>query len=131
MGYYHHWEDFPLREISYLKGRPESSKLLVRIMSGSRIMVTQINAKKGAFVPLHHHEAEQVILVFKGRIRGITGRDSSELLGPGGIWVVPANMPHSVEYVEDTEAMEMVSPIRLDNFVGYTIAHTFFDREDQ
>ena len=131
MGYYHHWEDFPLSEISYLKGRPESSKLLVRIMSGSRIMVTQINAKKGAFVPLHHHEAEQIILVFKGRIRGITGKDSSELLGPGGIWVVPANMPHSVEYVEDTEAMEMVSPIRLDNFVGYTIAHTFFDREDQ
>jgi quercetin dioxygenase-like cupin family protein len=131
MGYYHHWEDFPLREISYLKGRPESSKLLVRIMSGSRIMVTQIHAQKGAFVPLHHHEAEQIIVVFKGRIRGITGRDSSELLGPGGIWVVPAHMPHSVEYVEDTEAMEMVSPIRLDNFVGYTIAHTFFDQVDQ
>jgi len=130
MGYYHHWEDFPLREISYLKGRPESSKLLVRIMSGSRIMVTQINARKGASVPLHHHEAEQIILVFKGRIRGITGKDSSELLGPGGIWVVPANMPHSVQYVEDTEAIEMVSPIRLDNFVGYTISHTFFDEKE-
>jgi len=127
MGYYHHWEDFPLREIGYLKGRPESSKLLVRIMSASRIMVTQINARKGAFVPLHHHEAEQIILVFKGKIRALTGKDSSEFLGPGGIWVVPANMPHSVEYVEDTEAIEMVSPIRLDNFVGYTISHTFFD----
>jgi quercetin dioxygenase-like cupin family protein len=130
MGFYHHWEEFPLREISYLKGRPESSKLLVRIMSGSRIMVTQINARKGAFVPLHHHEAEQIILVFKGLIRGITGKDSSELLGPGGIWVVPANMPHSVQYVEDTEAIEMVSPIRLDNFVGYTISHTFFDEKE-
>jgi len=129
MEYYHHWEDFSLREISYLKGRPESSKLLVRIMSSSRMMVTQINAKKGAFVPLHHHEAEQIILVFKGQIRGITGKVSSALLGPGGIWVVPANMPHSVEYVEDTDAIEIVSPIRLDNFVGYTIPHTFFDKE--
>ena len=61
MGYYHHWDDFPLKEVSYLKGKPQSSKLLVRIMSSSRIMVTQINAKKGAFVPLHHHEAEQII----------------------------------------------------------------------
>jgi quercetin dioxygenase-like cupin family protein len=131
MGYYHTWEEFPLREISYLKGRPESSKLLVRIMSSSRIMVTQIHAKKGAFVPLHHHEAEQIILIFKGRVRAMTGSDSSELLGPGGIWVVPANMPHSIEYVEDTEAIEMVSPIRLDNFVGYTISHTFFDQEGE
>ena len=88
MGYYHHWEEFPLREVSYLKGRPESSKLLVRIMSSARMMVTQINAKKGGFVPLHHHEAEQIILVLKGQMRGITGKDS-QLLGPGGIWVVP------------------------------------------
>lgn len=130
MGYYHHWEEFPLREVSYLKGRPESSKLLVRIMSSSRMMVTQINARKGAFVPLHHHEAEQIILVLKGQMRGITGKDSSQLLGPGGIWVVPADMPHSVEYVEDTDAIEVVSPIRLDNFVGYTISHTFFDKKD-
>ena len=127
MGYYHQWEDFPEREISYLKGRPESSKLLVRIMSSERMMVTHINAKKGAFVPLHHHEAEQILLVLKGKIKAIMGKDSSQILGPGAIWVVPSNHPHGVEYVEDTEGIEVVSPPRLDNFVGYTISHTFFD----
>lgn len=127
MGYYYEWEDFPLREISYLKGRPEASKLLVRIMSSARMMVTQINAKKGAFVPLHHHEAEQIILVLKGQIRGTTGKEAPQMIGPGGIWVVPSNTPHRVEYVEDTEAIEVVSPPRMDNFVGYTLSHTFFD----
>ncbi len=127
MGYYHEWEDFPEREISYLRGRSESSKLLVRIMNSEKIMVTNIKARKGAFVPLHHHEAEQIILVFKGKIRAITGKDSSKNLGPGGIWVVPSNHPHRVEYIEDTEAVEVVSPPRLDNFIGYTIPHTFFD----
>jgi quercetin dioxygenase-like cupin family protein len=129
MGYYHQWEDFPEREISYLKGRPESSKLLVRIMSSERMMVTNINAKKGAFVPLHHHEAEQIILVLKGRIEAIMGKgkEFSRILEPGGIWVVPSNYPHSVSYLEDTEGIEVVSPPRLDNFVGYTISHTFFD----
>jgi len=127
MGYYHQWEDFPEREISYLKGRPESSKLLVRIMSSEKMMVTNIKAKKGAFVPLHHHEAEQIILVLTGKIMAIAGKGSSRILGPGSIWVVPSNDPHSVKYVEDTEAIEVVSPPRLDNFVGYTIPHTFFD----
>ena len=127
MGYYHQWEDFPEREISYLRGRPESSKLLARIMSSERMMVTNINAQKGAFVPLHHHEAEQIILVLKGKIKAIMGKNSSQILGAGGIWVVPSNTPHSVEYVENTEAIEVVSPPRLDNFVGYTISHTFFD----
>lgn len=127
MGYYYQWEDFPLREVSYLKGRPEASKLLVRIMSSARMMVTQINAKKGALVPLHHHEAEQIILVLKGQIRGTTGKEAPQVIGPGGIWVVPSNMPHRVEYVEDTEAIEVVSPPRMDNFVGYTLSHTFFD----
>ena len=127
MGYYHQWEDFPEREIGYLKGRPESSKLLVRIMSSERMMVTSIKAKKGAFVPLHHHEAEQIILVLKGKIRALMGKDSSQILGPGGIWVVPSDTPHGVEYIENTEAIEVVSPPRLDNFVGYTISRTFFD----
>jgi quercetin dioxygenase-like cupin family protein len=127
MGYFHQWADFPLREIGYLQGRPDSAKLMVRIMSSSRMMATQINAKKGAFVPLHHHEAEQIMFVIKGQMLAMIGKDSSQVLGPGGIWVVPANTPHGVEYVEDTEAVEVVSPIRLDNFVGYTIPHTFFD----
>jgi quercetin dioxygenase-like cupin family protein len=129
MGYFHQWDDFPEREISYLKGRPESSKLLVRIMSSERMMVTHLNAKKGAFVPLHHHEAEQIIFVLKGKIEAIMGKgkESSQILGPGGIWVVPSNCPHSVKYIEDTEGMEVVSPPRLDNFVGYTASHTFFD----
>ena len=127
MGYYHQWEDFPEREIGYLKGRPESSKLLVRIMSSERMMVTSIKAKKGAFVPLHHHEAEQIILVLKGKIKAFIGKDSSQILGPGGIWIVPSNTPHRVEYIENTEAIEVVSPPRLDNFVGYTISRTFFD----
>jgi len=130
MGYYYRWEDFPEREISYLKGLPESSKLRVRIMSGEKIMITQVNAKKGAYVPRHHHEAEQIFLVFKGQIRVTTGKESPRVIGPGDIWVVPSNCVHSVDYIEDTEALEVVSPIRLDNFVGYTISHTFFETKD-
>jgi len=130
MGYYHRWEDFPEKEVSYLKGRPESSKLLVRIMSGEKIMVTKINAKEGAGVPPHYHEAEQIFMVFKGKMRVTTGKGDPKILDVGDIWVVPSNCLHSVCYIEDTEALEIVSPIRLDNFIGYTISHTFFETVD-
>ncbi|MEM3382367.1 MAG: cupin domain-containing protein [Candidatus Bathyarchaeia archaeon] len=96
-------------------------------MSTTKIMVTRIEAQKGAYVPRHHHEAEQIILVIKGKIRSTTGESGPDEIGPGEIWVVPSNVSHSVEYIEDTEAIEIVSPIRLDNFEGYVISHTFFD----
>jgi hypothetical protein len=55
--------------------------------------------------------------------------------GQGNMWPRrhlghPRQYAPSVESVEDTDAIEMVSPIRLDNFVGQTIPHTFFDQED-
>ena len=129
MAYYHRWEEFPEREVSYLQGMPESSKLLIRIMSGEKIMLTKINAKKGARVPNHHHEAEQIFLLFKGRMRVTSANESPRELSQGDIWVLPSNCPHSVEYIEDTDALEIVSPIRLDNFIGYTVKHTFFEDE--
>ncbi len=130
MGYYFKWEDFPEREVSYLKGLPESSKLRVRIMSAEKIMITQVDARKGAHVGKHRHEAEQILIIFKGQMRVTTGKEPPRVIGPGNIWVVPSNCPHGAEYIEDTEALEVVSPIRLDNFTGYTISHTFFEDDD-
>jgi quercetin dioxygenase-like cupin family protein len=129
MKYYHRWEEFPEREVSYLRGMPESSKLLIRIMSGEKIMLSKINAKKGARVPNHHHEAEQIFVIYNGKIRVTTEQEPPRIIALGDIWVVPSNCPHSLEYIEDTDALEIVSPIRLDNFIGYTIRHTFFEDE--
>ncbi|HTU03822.1 MAG TPA: cupin domain-containing protein [Candidatus Sulfotelmatobacter sp.] len=128
MGHYHRWEDFPERGVYYLPGM----EIKVRIMSSERMMLTNINAKKGVHIGMHHHEAEQIILLYKGEMRVRMHKSDSEprTLKPGDIWIVPSNCPHAVDYVQDTEALEIVSPPRLDNFVGYTVSHTYFeDRE--
>lgn len=124
---YYRWEDFPEKEVSYLKGTPDADKLLITILSTQNIMLSKINAKKGAGVPRHHHEAEQIFLVYKGKMRVTTGAGEPRTLTEGDIWVCPSNCPHSVDYIEDTDALEIVSPIRMDNFTGYTISHTFFE----
>ena len=127
MGYYYRWEDFPEKQVSYLKDSPDADKLLISIMSTSNIMLTKINAKKGAGVPRHHHVAEQLFIVYKGKMRVTTGDGEPRIIGDGDIWVCPSNCSHSVDYLEDTDALEIVSPIRMDNFTGYTISHTSFD----
>ncbi len=89
MGYYHRWEDFPERGVYYLPGM----EIRVRIMSGEKIMLTDIKAKKGVHIDMHHHEPEQMILIHKGQMKVRTGKDAPKVLGPGDIWVVPSNCP--------------------------------------
>ena len=131
MATYHRWEDFPQRTISYLAGRPNADAIKIRILSTERIMLTEISVKGGGNVPRHRHEAEQIIILQKGEARVTTGKEPPRLLRAGDIWVVPSNTMHGVEYLGDVEALEMVSPPRMDNFVGYTIKHTFFEEEEK
>jgi quercetin dioxygenase-like cupin family protein len=131
MNYFYRWEDFPQKEISYLKGLPEASKLQIRIMSTERIMITDIKAQKGARVGVHHHEAEQLLFIFKGKMKVTVGDEPPRIIGPGDIQVCPSNCPHGGEWIEDGEAMEAVSPIRMDNFTGYVISHTFFEEKQK
>ena len=91
MNYFYRWEDFPEKEISYLKGLPESSKISIRIMSTQRIMMTQIKAKKGARVGMHHHEAEQILFILKCQMKVTVGEAPPRIIGPGDIQVCPSN----------------------------------------
>jgi quercetin dioxygenase-like cupin family protein len=131
MATFHRWEDFPQRTISYLAGRPNAEAIKIRILSTERIMLTEITVKGGGNVPRHYHGAEQVILIQKGEARVSTGKESPRLLKAGDIWIVPSNTMHGIEYLGDVEALEIVSPPRMDNFVGYTIKHTFFEGEEK
>ncbi len=131
MATYHRFEDFPQRTVSYLAGRPNSEGIKIRILSTERIMLTEIKVQGGGTIPRHYHEAEQIIIVQKGEARVTTGNESSRLLKAGDIWIVPSNTMHGVEYLGDVEALEIVSPPRMDNFIGYTIKHTFFEGEEK
>ena len=130
MGTFHRWEDFPQRTVSYLAGRPNSEGIKIRILSTERIMLTEIKVQGGGNIPRHCHEAEQIILIQKGEARVSTGKEPPRVLKAGDIWIVPSNTMHGVEYLGDVEALEIVSPPRLDNFIGYTIKHTFFEGEE-
>lgn len=129
MGFYHRWEEFPEFTAYYLKENPDCTGIKSRKIATDRMMVSNIRVKGGAKIPRHYHDAEQIVLIHKGLARVTTGDKKVHTLGPGGIWVVPSNVVHSVQYLGDTEAIEVVSPPRVDTLVGYLVPHTFLVKE--
>jgi len=128
MGYYHRWEEFPEQTAYYLKDNPDCQGIRSRRISGDRLMASRVMVKGGAKIPRHYHEAEQMMFIFKGKAHVSTGDEPVRILGPGDIWVVPSNVPHGVEYEGDLEAIEVVSPPRVDTLIGYVVPHTFFEK---
>ena len=61
MAYYYRWEDFPEKEISYLKGSPDASKLLITILSTANMMLSKINAKKDSLSKASEEEKAKAL----------------------------------------------------------------------
>jgi quercetin dioxygenase-like cupin family protein len=66
-----------------------------RPVHGERVTFSLIELEPDAVVPEHSHENEQVGILIEGSLRFRIG-DESRDVGPGDIWRILANVPHSV-----------------------------------
>jgi quercetin dioxygenase-like cupin family protein len=87
-----------------------------RIVTGERMTVARIYFKDGFLVPQHSHVHEQITQVIKGTLRFRFGADRAEEIdvGPGGVIVIPSEVPHEALCIGDVEEMDMWSPRRDD-----------------
>jgi quercetin dioxygenase-like cupin family protein len=84
-----------------------------KYIAGDREMVAQITLRRGAIVPEHAHESEQLTYVLDGALTfTLDGRDIT--VRAGELLRIPSWMPHSAEAVEDTFELDLFSPIRHD-----------------
>jgi unsaturated pyranuronate lyase len=84
-----------------------------RFIAGDREMLAQIYLKRGAIVPTHSHESEQLTYVLSGALKfTLDNRDIT--VGPGQVLRIPSWMPHSAEALEETFELDVFSPIRRD-----------------
>jgi quercetin dioxygenase-like cupin family protein len=83
-------------------------------------MLTRIVYRGGAVVPEHSHEAEQIMLVERGRLWAKIGDQEAEA-GPGSLLVIPSNYVHAFRQLsqEDVVFYESFAPIRLEYLVGF------------
>jgi quercetin dioxygenase-like cupin family protein len=84
-----------------------------RMLWGDRLMASYLEFKKGAVVPVHQHENEQLTYCLSGQIK-FTLPDRGLVLRPGEVLLIPGNVPHGAEFPEDTVEMDFFSPPRQD-----------------
>ena len=84
-----------------------------KIVTGDREMLAQIHLKKGALVPMHSHESEQMTYVLQGAMKFLVGGEEITLR-EGEVLHIPSWVEHQAEALDDTFELDVFSPIRQD-----------------
>jgi len=90
-----------------------------RVFTGERAMLAQVYLDKGAIVPTHSHESEQLSWILEGALKFWIGEEGAPdrqevVVSAGEVLLIPSNVPHKAEALEDTIDVDVFSPIRQD-----------------
>lgn len=103
------WASIPVEQMN-----PTTSR---QVIHTDRMTIVRISLAKGALVAMHHHENEQVTIMKSGALKFVFGGPEAgreEILRAGDILPIPSNLPHKVEALEDSQAMDVFTPRRED-----------------
>jgi quercetin dioxygenase-like cupin family protein len=106
---HHRWDDMPRARVTDAIDR--------RVITGDRMMLAHVYLKKGSIVPRHSHHNEQLTYILEGALRFTIGADGSEeiiTVRAGEVLVIPGNVLHQAEALEDTLDVDVFSPPRQD-----------------
>ena len=106
---------------SDLAPEPMNPLLTRQFISGSQGMLARIVLKRGCLVPRHSHPNEQIAFIEFGALRftlGDEGATTDYVVRTGEVLVIPANVPHSAEALEDTVDYDIFTPPRHDWLAG-------------
>ncbi len=101
----HRWDELALEKVTEMMSR--------KIVSGEREMLAQIYLKKGALVPTHSHESEQITYVLQGALKFLVAGEEITVR-EGEVLQIPSWSTHQAEALEDTFSLDLFSPIRKD-----------------
>jgi len=105
---FHRWNDMPKERVT--------DEIDRRLVVGERMMLAHVYLKKGSIVPRHSHENEQLTYILEGALRFSIGPEGTEeiIVRAGEVLVIPSNLPHQAEALEDTLDVDVFSPPRQD-----------------
>ena len=99
------WDEIELEKVTDMISR--------KLITGEREMIAHIHLKRGAIVPMHSNESEQMTYVFQGALRFLI--DHEEItVREGEVLHIPSWVPHQAEALDDTFELDVFSPIRQD-----------------
>jgi quercetin dioxygenase-like cupin family protein len=101
----HRWDEIDLEKVTEMISR--------KIVTGEREMVAQVYLKKGALVPMHSHESEQMTYVLQGALKFLINGEEITVR-EGEVLHIPSWIGHQAEALDDTFELDLFSPIRQD-----------------
>ena len=90
-----------------------SATITRQMIFGEKAMLARIFLARGAIVPRHSHVNEQITWIISGALKLIFD-DGERVLRNGEMLLIPANVPHAAEALEDTVDMDIFGPPRED-----------------
>jgi quercetin dioxygenase-like cupin family protein len=105
---HYRWDDMPAEQL-----KPGLTRKLI---TGERMMIAHVHFKKGELVPKHSHENEQLTYILSGALRFWFGPNGEQELTvrAGEVVVIPSNLPHRAQALEDTLDVDVFCPPRED-----------------
>ncbi|RYE34062.1 MAG: cupin domain-containing protein [Hyphomicrobiales bacterium] len=102
------WADRPVEQFS--------SDIARSFVTSEKAMIGRVTFAKGAVVGSHHHVHEQFTHVVEGCLRFFLGENKEQVVTvrAGEVILIPPNLPHAVEAVEDTVEYDVFTPPRED-----------------
>ena len=108
MGFYD-WDKQKREDVTELYAR--------RVVLGENMMIAKVEVLEGAVTQAHSHDSEEMILVLKGAWRfHLPAGDV--LLRANQMLTIPPGVEHSSQAMEDTVAIDVCTPTRLDWITG-------------
>jgi quercetin dioxygenase-like cupin family protein len=105
---FHRWNDMPKEKVT--------DEIDRRVIVGERMMLAHVYLAKGSIVPKHSHENEQLTYILEGALKFWIGEDGAQelVVRAGEVLVIPSNVPHKAEALEDTLDVDVFCPPRQD-----------------
>jgi quercetin dioxygenase-like cupin family protein len=93
---------YQLAEIPEEFVTPKHSTAYGRLITGTQVELGVLRYKAGQGAEEHAHPHEQILLVLSGKCRLTLGGEPN-VLGPGQAALIPPNLPHALDVLEDAE----------------------------
>jgi quercetin dioxygenase-like cupin family protein len=101
----YHWETMEQEQLNPRFGR--------KAIHGGNLTIARVELKRNCVVPEHSHVNEQITMMESGALKFLIG-GGEQILRAGDVLVIPPHLPHSVEALEDSVAVDVFAPARED-----------------
>jgi quercetin dioxygenase-like cupin family protein len=101
----HRWDELSLEKVTEMISR--------KVIAGQRQSMAQVYLKRGALVPIHAHESEQLTYVLQGALRFVVNGEEV-MVQEGEVLHIPPGVPHQAEALDDTFELDVFSPGRCE-----------------